>query len=335
MLKSVSSVNEAIELIHNVIGLCDSGGFNLTKFVCTVKEVLDSLPITKLAPILKEYDLSQSSPLIERALGVHWCIENDNLFFKIVFKDSPLTRTGILSTISSIYDPPGLASPFILPGRLILQAVVHEKKGWDTELSAEHRMKWEKWRSKICKLDKVHIRRCVKPTGFGKAVETTLHHFADASEAGYGTASYIRQVNENGDISVSLLMGKSRVTPMRTNTIPKLELGAAGVAAKVSTLLNSELDISPMLNEFWSDSRIVLGYITNESKRFKTYVANCTQLIRQTTDIRRWHYIPFNENPADIASRGLDIDFPKVYTWFNGPDKLRKKEETWKSDDEC
>ena len=334
MLKSVKSSQDAIQLIKDVINMCDSGGFNLTKFVSTSKEVIDSLPTSKLAPSLREYDLSEGSALIECALGVHWCIESDELKFRIELKDSPLTRTGMLSTISSVYDPPGLAGPFILEGRKILQAVVHEKKSWDVEVSVIHRVRWEKWRSKLTMLEEVRIPRCVKSVGFGEVTSSTLHHFSDASEIGYGTASYIRQLNVNGDINVSLVMAKSRVTPMRATTIPKLELSAAAVASKVSNLLNSELDMAPLLNEYWCDSKIVLGYITNEVKRFKLYVANRAQLIRETTDVDRWRYIPSADNPADFASRGLEVDAPEVEMWFKGPPILWDKEETYKTSNE-
>ena len=327
MLKSVSSSAEMIDLINRIIGLCDEGGFNLTKFVSTNKEVLNSLPPSKLAPRMKEYDLYEGSTFIERALGVHWCIVNDEMLFRIEFKDSPLTRKGILSTISSIYDPPGLASPFIFEGRKVLQAIVHEKRCWDDDISSTHRMRWEKWRIKLAMIERIRIPRCVKPIGFGHAVSTTLHHFADASEIGYGTASYIRQVNLKGEINVCLLMGKSRVAPMRATNIHRLELTAAFTASKISNLLNSELDISPLLHQYWSDSKIVLGYIKNESKRFRVYVANRTQAIRETTDVSKWHYVNTKDNPADYASRGLDVDSPETQTWFIGPERLWKPDE--------
>ena len=122
--------------------MCKAGGFNLTKFVSTEKNILNSLPHSKVAPILREYDLSKGTLLIERALGVLWCIESDELKFRIEFHDTPLSRKGMLSTISSIYDPSGLAGPFILPGRKVLQEVVHEKKSWNEKVSDQHRMKW-------------------------------------------------------------------------------------------------------------------------------------------------------------------------------------------------
>ncbi len=287
MLKSLSNSEDAVHLIRNIINMCEAGGFNLTKFVSTDKTVLESLPTSKLLPKLQEYDLSKCSLQIERALGVHWCLVNDELLFKIEFHDSPLNKRGMLKTVSSIYDPPGLGSPFILEGRKILQEIVNEKKNWDDKVMDIHRMRWEKWRSNLIELKQIRIRRCLKPKGFGKSVSTSFHHFADASEIGYGVGSYIRQVNERGEINVSLVMGKSWVAPTRAITIPRLELTAAVVAAKVSNLLNKELDISSVDNVYWSDSKIALGYISNETKRFRVFVANRAQKIRELTDTKK------------------------------------------------
>ncbi len=323
MLKSVSNIRDAIQLIRDTINMCDAGGFNLTKFVSTNKDVLQSIPPSKLSPNLKECDLTKCSTVMERALGIHWSIERDELQFRIEFKDTPLTRTGVLSTISSIYDPPGLVAPFILEGRKVLQAIVHERRSWDDEVSEIHRVRWEKWRLNVVRLRNICVPRCIKPSGFGEVTSTTYHHFSDASEIGYGSASYIRQVNDKGEINVSLLMGKSRVAPTRTITIPRLELTAAVVAAKVSNLLNTELNITPTLNEYWSDSKIVLGYISNEVKRFRIFVANRAQRIRDITDIDKWHHVPTSDNPADYASRGLEIDSPEAEYWFRGPIFLR------------
>ena len=162
----------------------------------------------------------------------------------------------------------------------------------------------------------LRIPRCIKPKGFGKSIETSIHHFADASEKGYGVASYIRQVNEGGQINVSLLMGKSRVAPTKpTHTIPRLELTSCTTAANVSSLLNKELKIPIAEHVYWSDSQIALGYITNETKRFRIFVANRAQKIRELTDSKAWHHISSTENPADHASRGLrPDDTDKIYT---------------------
>ena len=176
-----------------------------------------------MSPSLREYDLGKGSEIIERALGTYWCIEKDELQFRITFHDNPLSRKGMLSTISSVYDPPGLAAPFVLDGRKILQEIVHEKKSWEDSVSDYHRSCWGNWKLKLAKLEDTCIGRCVKPFDLGNMVSKTYHHFSDASGIGYRTASYIRQGNEDGRINVAILMGKSRVSPMHA-TIPRLEL---------------------------------------------------------------------------------------------------------------
>ena len=87
--------------------------------------------------------------VIERALGVVWCLENDCLTFHLQLKDLPLTRRGVLSKMSSIFDPLGLASPFLLKGKRILQMITGKKCDWDDPISDTLRHDWERWRSKI------------------------------------------------------------------------------------------------------------------------------------------------------------------------------------------
>ena len=84
---------------------------------------------------MKTLDLSYDDLPIERALGVQWCVESDTFRFRITIKDKPLTRRGILSIISSIYDPLGFAAPFALKTKKLLQDLCKDEKlGWDDEL---------------------------------------------------------------------------------------------------------------------------------------------------------------------------------------------------------
>ena len=68
---------------------------------------------------------------IERALGVQWCISSDTFGFSIAIKDRPATRRGILSVVSSVYDPLGFIAPFILPAKILLQELCKKKLDWD------------------------------------------------------------------------------------------------------------------------------------------------------------------------------------------------------------
>ena len=192
----------------------------------------------------KELDLSKDLLPVERALGVHWSIENDCFGFRITLKDKPVTRRGILSTVSSIYDPLGFASPFLLQGKLILQQLCADQNVWDDELSSEQRMSWEKWRTNLPKLESIKVNRCIKPSGFGNVTKVSLHHFSDASEIAYGQVSYIRVENTDGMISTTFLMGKSRVAPMKQTTIPRLELTAALVSARIGSQLDTQCHLS-------------------------------------------------------------------------------------------
>ena len=120
-LKSVPSIDEAVTLISDVKQMCKSGGFNLHKFVSNSKDVIRRIPESDKADGVKELDLDLDSLPLERALGVQWCIESDCFQFNIVLQDKPCTRRGILSTISSIFDPLGFVAPLLLDGKSILQ----------------------------------------------------------------------------------------------------------------------------------------------------------------------------------------------------------------------
>ena len=104
-LKSVPSVEQAKELIKNTKSLCQKGGFRLHKFTSNSREVLNSVPEEDRATDAKDHRLISNDTDVERALGVHWCIESDMLQFRIILQDKPPTQRGILSTVSSVFDP--------------------------------------------------------------------------------------------------------------------------------------------------------------------------------------------------------------------------------------
>jgi hypothetical protein len=330
-LKCTQTVAEAINLAGELKHLLSSAGFNLTKWICNQHEVMVKIAQTDWSKKIK--DLSHDAPLVDRALGVFWNVENDTLGYKIQLKDKPLTKRGLLSTLSSVYDPLGLASPFILKARKVVQDLCRKGLGWDEPLPSEQAQEWDEWVNDLPNMEKVLITRCVKPISFGKCVNIQLHHFADASQIAYGTASYIRMVNDKGDVHTQLIMAKSRLAPLRQMTIPRLELTAATIAAKMDVMLKRELDLPIDQSHFWSDSMIVLQYISSETKRFHTFVANRISLIRDISSPGQWHHVRTHLNPADDASRGLpagDLNSPR---WLFGPDFLREEQTAWPDSD--
>ncbi|CAB4016892.1 Hypothetical predicted protein [Paramuricea clavata] len=254
-----------------------------------MRDVLKAFPIEERAKCFKDLDLQVDDLPIEQALGIRWCVENDSLQFRIELQDHPVTRRGILSTVGSIYDPNGYLAPITLKGKQILQQMCRDRLDWDDPVPHNLSAQWEKWRLK----------------------STELHHFSDASLEGYGQCSYIRLINED-KVHCSFVVGKARVTALKQVTIPRLELTAATISARMSKFLRNELSYQEIKEYFWTDSKIVLGYISNVAKRFHTYVANRIQEIRDATDPLSWNYVDTNDNPAD-GSR-----------WLKGPSFLWK-----------
>ena len=162
---------------------------------------------------IRELNLEKDKLPMERTLGVGWCIESDNFKFRIVMQDCPLTRRGILSTVSSVYDPLGFLAPLILVGEGLHQDLCRGKVEWDDPIPKNVISYWLKGRDELHYLEDFSVHRCFKPEGFGTVISTQLHHFSDPSTTGYGQCSYVPLVHNKGQIHCSLIIGKARVAP--------------------------------------------------------------------------------------------------------------------------
>ncbi|XP_028413601.1 uncharacterized protein LOC114536441 [Dendronephthya gigantea] len=326
-LKSVKTIEDAVNLITKSQAMCAKAGLRLHKFASNSIDVLEAVPAEDRAKEIKDLDLRHDTLPIQRSLGTYWCIESDTFQFRITLKDKPFTRRGILSTVSSVYDPLGIVCPVILTGKLILRELVQQKADWDELVSEEIRPRWEKWRADLKDLEKMETRRCLKPPSFGEIKSTEIHSFADASQSAVGQVSYMRLVNDKDQVHVSFLTAKARVAPLKLVSIPRLELTAAVISVNVTQQLSRDLDYDVDANTYYSDSTVVLGYIQNDARRFHVYVGNRVQAIRSKTSPQSWHHVRGKENPADIASRSATpkelLDTP---TWLNGPEFLWQTE---------
>ena len=227
-LKSVPSENKAIGLANELCQLLSKGGFRLTKWISNSRQVIDSIPMSERAGSVKGLLLDQLP--IERALGVRWDVETDTFGFKISVKDKPATRRGILSVVTSVYDPLGFVAPFILPAKGLLQDLCRKNLGWDDPISDDDLTRWRNWLVELPMLEKLKVNRCFKPINFEEVASSQLHHFADASQRAYGAVTYLHLTDTKGDIHCSFITGKSRLAPLKQLTIPRLELSAAVVA---------------------------------------------------------------------------------------------------------
>ena len=155
---------------------------------------------------------------------------------------------------------------------------------------------WKRWEQISKGVEDIHIWRCIKPRMFEKIVETSLHLFLDVSGKRYGQCTYICLVNDEGKIHYSLLVGKSRVTPKKFLSVPRLELTAAVLSVKMVCLIRKELDLRNIAERFWTDSQGVLVHIRSITKRFKVFVANRVQKIQEKSDVNQWNYVKGKES---------------------------------------
>ena len=151
--------------------MCADGGFWLTKFVSNQIEVLESIPEEDRRTGVKDVYLNSGTNFpTEKAIGVNWNIGSDRLGFKLNLDGKPATRHQMLSMISKTYDPLGLAAPFLLKGRRILQEFCKSNFSWDDAVSDNYIVQWEKWKKELQLLENLKMERCFKPSKFGKVI---------------------------------------------------------------------------------------------------------------------------------------------------------------------
>ena len=158
-LKSLPSAAVAIKHVEELRRLMLRGGFNLTKWISNDREVLESIPVEARAKDVKDLDLDNDVLPAEKALGVSWFVETDTFGFKVNIKEKPCTRRGILSVVSSVYDPLGMAAPFILPAKLLLQDLCRKSLGWDDEIPSDYLSRWRVWLNGLPKSFVVHVSK--------------------------------------------------------------------------------------------------------------------------------------------------------------------------------
>ncbi|XP_033122036.1 uncharacterized protein LOC117121051, partial [Anneissia japonica] len=333
-LVSAPDQMKAVRMIKDLSNLCLDGGFRLTKWLSNDKEVLNTVPEAERAPELKSLDLNNDDLPTGRTLGVQWSPQLDTLSFNIAAAERNYTRRGILSITSSVFDPLGLVAPFILPAKMLLQDLCRQGLGWDELIDDFSMQRWRIWLEELKRLKEWSMPRCYKSNLSSNIISKQLHVFSDASEKGYGMCAYLKQEAQDGTIQVSLVLARSRVAPLKYVSIPRMELTAAVMAARLTDSILRELNIKEVC--YWTDSQTVLKYLQSDTRRFKMFVANRVSTLLDLTKVSQWRYVRTADNPADEASRGQGIDdFLRNKRWINGPDFLDQHVEQHINPQEC
>ncbi|XP_014216313.1 uncharacterized protein LOC106645067 [Copidosoma floridanum] len=269
ILSGGHSLVESIQRRDELLKLTESGGFPLRKWSANSPKLLDDLPPSLLASSLLEFKDSAMSTLV---LGLSWNPLLDLFQFKVLIEtEVPVdnwTKRKILSEISKLYDPLGWLAPTVISAKAFMQSLWLLKLSWDEPIQELIVQDWLAWYKELPALNKVKILRWNGVTD--NMVKWKLHCFADASKTAYAAVMYSRVVNNNGEVIVALLLSKTKVALLKTLSIPRLELCAAHLAAKlVNHYLNNNTRVPDSVH-LWSDSKDVLYWLQDIPSRYST-----------------------------------------------------------------
>ncbi|XP_075151482.1 uncharacterized protein LOC142225579 [Haematobia irritans] len=318
------SIPEAIESRNQLILALKSAGFEMRKWTSNSKAILYDIPPSDLlnADFL-EFDDSSTA----KTLGIRWNALSDSFFFVQNFpSSSTYTKREILSQISKLFDPVGWLSPCIIVAKIIMQQVWIDGTGWDERITDESLKKWNTFQINYPYINSIKI-----PRWFDYCPESKVqfHGFSDASEKAYAAALYIRIKNRNS-ISTHLVASKTKVAPIKTLSIPRLELCGATLLAEMIDHIIPQLNLNEFSVDCWTDSTIVLSWLSKPPCFWATFVANRVSKIIQIVPPHKWHHVVSELNPSDLASRGLlPQDLIENELWWQGPEFLRNSDDCW------
>lgn len=321
-LTSVATPEEAVDLLRKTKNMLAESNLRLHKVASNCNQVMEAVPVEDRAKELKDVHLGVDPLPVQRSLGLCWNLQTDSFTYRVSNETKPFTRRGVLSTVNSIFDPLGFAAPIIMQGKALLRELSSDERDWDAPLPPEKEKAWASWKDSLNTLEDLQVKRCYNPGSSRDMRRHELCIFSDASTAAIGAVAYLRSLDSDSQYHVGFLLGKSKLAPRPAHTVPRLELCAAVLGIEMYELIRDELDIKIDNVKFFTDSRIVLGYIHNTSKRFHMYVANRVTRIRLSTRPNQWHYVATELNPADKATRFVSAAELKNTEWFNGPDFL-------------
>lgn len=325
-IDSVDTEEEAKELAVQVRTIHASGGFHMRNWVTNSDSVRRHLCDDGSA-------MQTTFKAVEKILGMYWESSTDvfrynSRFSRLrrdVFQAQVVpTKREVLQVLMSIFDPLGFVSHFTIGLKMLLQDIWRSGIKWDDELNEELQLKWSSWLANLAKISSICIPRC-----YSKLLISTknvqIHTFVDAGENGYAAVSYFKI--QHGDVvDISIVAAKSKVTPLKPISIPRLELQAALIGTRLAMKIRNGTRLNCTDVFFWSDSKTVLKWLRMDPKNFKPFVMYRVGEILEYTNINQWHWVPSKLNPADFATKIGNSDNDM---WLNGPAFLKAHQTTW------
>lgn len=321
MLVSVETEEEARLTCQEVEACLRTGGFELAKWVSNAPAVLNNASDTRAKAIDDNEDVS--------VLGLVWDPAADRLRFKVALNDRvpPLTKRLIASDGARIFDPNGYLAPITISAKLFMQNLWRIGVEWDEQLNEDITNGWQQFYQGLKQVADISIPRWLGTTTQSK---TQLHVFCDASLKAYGAVVYARTTSSDNAATTALITAKSKVADLQSVNIPRMELSAAHLGAKLATRVADVLQIPRPDIHYWSDSEVVLHWLAKFPSDLKVFVGNRVAQIQALTRVKNWRHVPTTQNPADLISRSTTVnDLRDSTLWWHGPNFLQLPSEKW------
>lgn len=333
LLQSFTTMSEAKQLVNKLQPLLKAGGFELRQWASNYPDIISHLPGEIRSESCELWLSHDAADPQERTLGLLWHCMSDTLSYRFRQSEHPEpTMRSIYRVLARQYDPLGLLIPYTTRAKILVQRLWSKKRDWDDpNLPGDVLQLWHVWESELHQLPSLSLPRCYVQLGTDiTPVTQSIHIFTDASERAYGAVAYLRTVDETGHIQLSFLAARSRVAPVRQQSIPRLELCAAHTGAQLAAVLKKELTLPITSVIYWTDSTTVLNWLQSQSCRFKVFVGTRVADIQEQTEGSIWRYVSSSENPADDITRGLTLSqLIQGHRWNNGPPFLQQDESSW------
>lgn len=321
ILGTANSLDELKELYIQLTTLLNSANFNLHKWCSNSKHFLQSICNQKSQ---ENYNI-KSENVSSKVLGISWNSEYD--YFSItlpqISEEPVITKRHVLSKIAQMFDPLGFIGPVIVTAKILMKKIWMSKLGWDDHLDSELSNEWNRFLENISQLSKLKIPRYLFLHKQIQNIE--IHGFSDASLKAYGACIYIRAIYTDNTVSTNLVTSKSRIAPIKTVSVPRLELCAAVLLSKLTEKIISIFENKTSFTSvnLWTDSEITLCWLRAHPSKWTVFVANRVAEIQKSTANCSWRHIKSSENPADCLSRGISSSELKNFSlWWHGPQML-------------
>jgi hypothetical protein len=332
LLSGADTEEEAIVLREQIQAIMQKAAMNMRKWLSSSKSVMESIPEELRAKtahlVIKEQNYQEDAEM-PKTLGICWNPASDSFNFinvhALTYNLPRETMRSLASRAAKLYDPLGLLAPVVICAKALMQECYKAELEWDSPLPDTIAVPWEQWKQDLPLLSNFTIPRFVENVD---SISREIHAFSDASERACAAVVYLRVISSDGTVKSTLLASKTKLAPLKLNTVPRLELLAAELSAKLVYKVNKIYNVDRII--CWVDSLSVLQWLNKPSSHWKTYVGNRVASITEHVDPSCFRYCSTHENIADIASRGLKVsEFLKYSTWINGPLFLDEDEELW------